>query len=423
MTISKKLKIHLLAIHLFFFTFLWLPTPSMWMIICLEVILFFSFFVGFNWLKKIARHFEMINMSMENIKSQDFSIRMKKTGQKDFDLLVEVYNYMIDKLRSERIATSEINNLLASIIQASPSGIVLFDFDHRIKAINPAASALLNKTKEELMAKTPLQLAGNISEILLTDEGKWSVIHQGGQNIIRAYCGKFINQGFETKFVLFEDFSDEIHRVEKKAYEKLIRMMGHEVNNTAGAVNSVLDTYIRKHKDVYASTFQIVKERNENLSEFMKRLSELARLPAPEKSLFDLMPLVKKTVQLIDAKFKHKNIDWTISEELGSMDVMADRLQFEQVIINVLTNAAEAIQQLGKIWVAWSISDKQVTIRNNGIALTTEEERQIFTPFYSNKPDGQGIGLTLSREVLQQHGFKFHLKTIGDGITEFRIQF
>ena len=422
MRISTKLKIYLLVIHLVFVAILWILGSSVWLILGGELVLLVSFFIGFRWIQKIGRHFDMISMSMENIKSQDFTIRIKNTGQKEFDLLVKVYNHMIDKLRSERISTSEINYLLGSIIKASPSGIVLFDFDNRIKAINPAASEILNTQEVDLIGKRSDQLEKHVSDILFLEDNKWHVIHQGSLNIIRSYSGKFINQGFETRFVIFEDFSEEIHNVEKKAYEKLIRMMGHEVNNTAGAVNSVLDTYISKHDDAYARTFQIVKERNENLSQFMKRLSALARMPSPEKTSFDLMPVIKQAVVLIKAKFADKAISWSIREDSEPFMVDADQLQIEQVIINVLTNAAEAIDTEGNISIECSRPNRQLLIHNDGRPLSAEEEQQIFTLFYSTKPEGQGIGLTVTREILQQHGFRFHLKSLHDGLTEFSIQ-
>ncbi len=424
MNINNKLKIYLLLIHVLFFAlFLQQGNSPVWLIIAVEVLLVISCFISFGMLQKINRHFDMITMSMENIKSQDFSIRMKKSGQKEFDRLVEVYNHMIDKLRAERISTSEINYLLASIIKASPAGIVLFDFDNHIKAINPAAAKFLYKTENELLGKQFTDLEKSITDILYQDDHNWRVIHNGGLNIIRSYSGKFINQGFETRFVLFEDFSEEIHRVEKNAYKKLIRMMGHEVNNTAGAVNSVLETYISKHEDVYSKTFKIVKDRNKHLSLFMKRLSTLARLPMPEIATFDLGPTIRQAALLIKAKFGSKHIDWIIRKDEAPFTVSADQLQIEQVLINVFTNAAEAIEQVGEISVDWTAGSGELFIRNNGQQISDEDEAQIFTSFFTTKPEGQGIGLTLIRAILEQHGFQFHLKSLSSDITEFAIQF
>lgn len=421
MKITSRLKIYIIVMHVLMLTVTWIAEVPVWAIIILEVVIVTSVILGLWWVSALSKQYQLISSSIENIKSEDFTIQLKATGQKEFDVLVNVYNTMIQHLKAERVSTSEMNHFLASIIENSPSGIVLLDFDNKIKAVNPSAEKLLASKKNELLGKGFDEIPSDIAEILYYDSSDWQVLNQGLNRIFRVYGGKFINRGFETRFVLFDDFSKEVYQMEKQSYEKIVRIMGHEVNNTTGAVNSVLDTYIGKNEDSYASAFQIVKERNINLSHFMKRLSEVVRLPAPELLEINLIPITKQCVVLLKPNYPNKNITWRILNADIDFSINADQIQIEQALINILTNAAEAIENTGFIEIDYLVDSIALVIRNNGEPITQEQQKNIFSPFYTTKSTGKGVGLTLTREILMNHNCSFHLKTMDSGITEFYI--
>ena len=423
MKITLRLKIYVLVVHSVMLAIIWLAEVPVWAIIGLEVFILASVFIGLWWINLLTKQYQLISSAVENLQSEDFAIQLKESGQKEFDVLVKVYNTMIQRLREERISTNEMNHFLSSIIKNSPSGIVLFNFDNKVKAVNPAAERLLHISEAELLGKGFSDMADDMAEILYYHRQEWKVIHQGVNSVFRAYGGKFINRGFETRFVLFDDFSHEIYAMEKQSYEKIVRIMGHEVNNTTGAVNSVLDTYIGKNEDNYARAFQIVKERNINLSHFMKRLSEVVSLPLPELMNINLAPIIKQCVVLLKARFSEKNITWQMWGTEDDLNIMADQVQMEQALINVLTNAAEAIEEQGIIEIECHAQSRELFIRNNGLPLTEEEQKNIFSPFFTTKSTGKGVGLTLTREILTNHTFEFHLKKLPSAKTEFYVKF
>lgn len=423
MKMTYKIKLYIVFIHILMIGCIWISEVPVWGIILLEILLTLSMILGFWWINQIGSQFKLISSSVENINNEDLSIQFKKTGHKEFDKLISVYNHMIQQLRAERISTGEMNHLLANIIENSPSGIVLFDYDNKVKAVNPAAEALLELNEEKLTGKGKEDLSVNLSELLFYESAEWKVIQQGVNNIFRVYGGKFIDRGFETRFVLFENFAAEVHQMEKQSYEKIIRIMGHEVNNTIGAVDSVLDTYIGKHEDAYSQAFEIVKQRNDHLSQFMKRLADVVKLPLPQPVDCDLYPMIKQCVIMIKSKFSRKAIEWIFDQDETSFMTKADPVQLERVFINVLTNAAEAIEEMGQISIDIDTLTKELFIKNDGTPINEEQQINIFSPFYTTKSTGQGIGLTLTREILINHQFGYHLKTLDNGITEFYIKF
>ena len=423
MKTTRKLIIYLLVVHLAILLLVWMADFPAWAIICSEILVIISAVLGIRWADRMDKQQQIITSSIENLKSQDLTLQLKETGNEEFDTLVGLYNSMIENLRSERVATNELNYFLASIIRASPSGIVLFDYDNLIKSVNPAAENLLGTEEKALLGKGRDELPGEIADVLYYDRPEWNVVKRDVNNIIRVYGGRFINRGFETRFVLFEDFSKEIYAAEKASYDTIVRMMGHEVNNTTGAVNSVLDTYIDRHDDTFSRTFKIIRERNDNLGSFMKKLSDIVRLPDPDLMEFDLAPVIRQVMVLVKARFNDRSITWALNPPEGSFTVRADQAQMEQALINILTNAAEAISEEGRVEVEYDEKNKTLFVRNDGEPLTEEQQQKAFTSFFTTKEKGKGIGLMLTREILDRHGCRFYLKKIEDGRTEFGVRF
>ena len=423
MTVTRKLIGYNILVHSCIVALIWLGSFPAWAIVTMEGLLVFSFLSGWRWIRIIDKQQDLITSSIENLKSRDFAIQLRETGHQEFDGLVKVYNQMIENLRNERVAANELNYFLASIIRASPSGIVLFDYDDNIKAVNPAAEQLLEEKQEGLLGKGKKDLPLAMATILYYTRHEWKVVQREVNKVIRVYCGRFMNRGFETRFVLFEDFSREMYETEKASWESIVRMMGHEVNNTTGAVNSVLDTYIGNHDDNFSTTFQIIKDRNNNLGLFMRKLSDMVRLPRPDLLHINIVPVIRQSMVLVKAKFKNRTITWELDRPDGEFYVRADQPQMEQVFINVLTNAAEAISGEGRVEVTYDQKHHELLIRNNGEPLSEENTKKVFTSFFTTKTNGMGVGLMLTREILKNHGCQFYLKTMEAGITEFGITF
>ena len=169
--------------------------------------------------------------------------RVREVKQADVDRLIQVYNRMVDALRGERVQLQEQQHFLARVLRESPGGIVVLDFDGRVSLANPAAERLLQAPGETL---TGAELAA-LDRVLARDlvalaPGERRVLAVWGGRRVRALHGTFLDRGFRRSFYLLEELTEELRHSEKAAYEKLIRMLSHEVNNTVGASNSLLNS-------------------------------------------------------------------------------------------------------------------------------------------------------------------------------------
>jgi nitrogen fixation/metabolism regulation signal transduction histidine kinase len=399
----------------------WLLQANKALFILSEVLILFSLLISVQLYRDFIQPLKFLLTGAEAIKDQDFSVKFRKVGKFEMDKLIEVYNDMIDQLRKERLQVAEQHFFLDKLIQASPIAVVILDFDGRITNLNPKAQILFAQTNQEFMNQplTALQHA-IIPHLSLLENGESRIIHLSGVETYKIQRSFFMDRGFARPFLMLEELTTEMLETEKKAYGKVIRMMAHEVNNSIGAVNSILDI-TKKHiqDDELLQVLQVATERNDRLNLFMRRFADIVRLPPPNKTLTDLVPLVKNVAQLMKHQAALKNISLNCQPSPAAVMKMIDVAQMEQVLVNIIKNAIEACGDQNEIQIITSL--RGIVIRNNGAGIPEAMENQLFTPFFSSKPDGQGIGLTLIREILINHEFAFSLKTGTDGWTEFVI--
>jgi signal transduction histidine kinase len=335
---------------------------------------------------------------------------------------------MIDQLRQERTAQQEQHFFLEKLVHTAPAGIVLFDYDGLVTDINPKALAYTGGefSPGQLKGRTPDSIPHPLFAAmapLRNNESKTLVL--SGARTFRIQKGQFVDRGFPRSFVLIEELTAEILEAEKRSYGKVIRMMAHEVNNSIGAVNSILDTTLQLHSGPpeIRDALAVAIERNDHLNRFMRNFADVIRLPEPRRENFDLHALLKRVGQLMEFKAREQGVrlEWQLAE--GPLQVSADPGQIEQVLINVVKNALEAIEGGGTITFQTSRRPAQLVIADTGKGIPAEVADKLFTPFFTDKAGGQGIGLTLTREILTAHGFPFSLKTGEDGVTRFRVEF
>jgi signal transduction histidine kinase len=244
-----------------------------------------------------------------------------------------------------------------------------------------------------------------------------------GINTYKLQKAHFIDRGFPRHFIMIEKLTAEILAAEKNVYGKVIRMMAHEVNNTIGPVNSIIQSTLQsgRYSAPLTHALEIAMERNHNLNAFMRNFADLVRIPLPEKKPIDLIPLVQRTTDLMQSRTGEKKIKFLTEYNARQLLISADTQLMEQALINIIKNAMEAIEDTGTITILSYTHPRQLLIRNTGKGIPREAEENLFSPFYSTKKDGQGIGLTLVREILTSHGFTFSLKTVAPDQTEFSI--
>lgn len=375
---------------------------------------------------------EIITTGTELIKSKDFTSKFEEIGQKEVDLLIKVYNEMIDQLREERLKLQEKTFFIEKIIHNSPTGVIIFDFDSKIDIVNPSAENYLQLPENQLKGKKLSAVKSQLAKKLIKiEKGRPEIIPTNGNRKFRVHKLYFLDRGFMRDFMLLEELTREIQQSEKSAYEKIIRVMAHEVNNSVGAANSLLhsclnykDQISEEDKNDFVSALSVAISRSDHLNNFIKSYADVIRLPEPKLQKCNLSELVNNLVLLLKPKLKEKNIELELDIE-SFLSLSFDKNLMEQAIVNLIKNSMEAIKKHGKISIRAGIKNKKIflEIEDNGEGILENDMENIFTPFFSTKEDGTGIGLTMVQEILNKHKFDFVLKSIPGNTTVFTIFF
>ena len=316
------------------------------------------------------------------------------------------------------------------LISVSPMGVIILDLDERISMANKAALEFLNEgTEEDIQNKTMDKLTGSLAEELSRiPKDTTTTIRLSDSHIYRCSRLSFVDHGFAHPFYLIESLTSEVMKAEKKAYEKVIRMIAHEVNNSVAGITSTLDTVndalqtMEDTEDI-REVMKVCVERSFSMSRFITNFADVVKIPEPQLEEVQLNDRVIACKMFMENICQDRNI--TLHLELCDENpgVKMDTSLFEQVLINIIKNAAESIETDGQITIRTSASPTMIEIGDTGKGISKDVEAKLFTPFFSTKPNGQGIGLIFIREVLMKHGYTFSLRTYPDGITRFRICF
>ena len=383
--------------------------------------------------RKIVKPMNIIGSGMELLREQDFSSRLSKVGQYETDRIVNVFNRMMEQLKNERLRLREQNHFLDLLIQASPMGVIITTLDGEISQLNPMGLKMMGVQLEEVIGKKMEEVDSPLAEGLAAiSKDHTSVVQLNDANIYKCTHSSFIDRGFHHPFYLIEKMTEEVMRAEKKAYEKVIRMIAHEVNNTTAGITSTLDTVgqaLSAEDDMedICEAMRVCMERCFSMSRFITRFADVVKIPEPTLSLVKVNDLLAMCKRFMEGMCADRNILLLEEYDPEVEDVRLDAVLFEQVLVNIIKNAAESIEcapegtiAQGRI-VVRTIAPCTIEVVDNGPGMTKETEAKIFSPFFSTKPNGQGIGLVFIREVLTRHGCTFSLRTYSDGLTRFRI--
>ena len=434
MTLRGRFIIYLAVVHLIFaaLAVVLLRSRPLWLF-AVEIAFAASLAAGVKVGRDMFRHLGFAAEGLRLIREQEFTSRFLEVGQPEIDELIAVYNRMVDNLREERTRLREQHHFLSQILAVSPSGVVILDFEQRISDANPAAERLLGRAAADLKGQRFHDLGSPLADALGSLEpGGAHVVTLSGSRRVKCHHGTFLDRGFPRSFRLIEELTEELRQFERAAYEKLVRVMSHEVNNSLAAANSLLHSclnYGHELTDASRADFEgalgIVIQRTEQLNSFMRRFADVFRLPPPVKKPDEVVVLVENIVRLLGARAEAAGVTWRWEIDRRSLRVPIDRGQMEQALLNVLQNAIEAIDGAGTITIRLTSGNgrPKLMIEDTGPGIAQEAQANLFTPFFSTKPKGQGIGLTLVQEVLAGHGFDYALERLPNDTTRFTIVF
>jgi len=432
-TLRAKLIVYFVTAHALFAAIAWATLRGKpGRLLAAEAALLLSVATGVALVRAWIVPMRLVRAGSRLMHDGDFTARFRKTGHAEIDAMIDVYNRMIDALRDERTRGREQEGFVQKLIAASPSGIVTTDHDGRIHQINAAANRFLEAPAGFVLGRpieaVELPLARALDHL---PPGGSEIVTLHGRRRFKCVRASFYDRGHPRTFFLIEDLTAELYEAEKSAYGKLIRMTTHEVNNSVAAVRSLLEsmsTYApqlaSEDQTDFRKGIEVSVTRLDHLNAFMRGFADVVRIPAPELRPCVLKDLVDDILVLMGPQLAARRIEvrWLEVADAGSS--LLDRNQMEHVLVNVVKNAMEAIGEDGRITLALRPERTHLTleIADSGPGLTESSRGRLFTPFFSTKKDGRGLGLTVVREILVQHRFEFELENAAAGGAVFRLR-
>lgn len=382
--------------------------------------------------RKINRPIQALTDGLDLLKGQDWNTTLQKVGQTEVDKIATTFNSMIERLREQRLRFEEQSHFLDLLIDKAPIGVMIIGFDHRITLVNPASERIFGLSSSAMEGLTPEQLPGSVGGCLASLAiAESRIIRAESGATYKCSCYSLIDRGVTHRFYLIEDIGDEMAHAEREAYERIIRVIAHEVNNTVAPMASALDIV----GEVSASTpetqslLHSCSERALGMSAFVSRLAEVVKIPEPLLQPCRINDLIRRNRPFLESLCMPSGCKVTFSLNEDAPLCMADHSLIEQSLVNIIKNAAESVSQTdcaGEISIETASSSKgnlRVTVCDNGAGISADKSMKIFTPFYTDKPGGHGVGLTFVREVLRRHRCSYSLRTGSDRLTRFTIEF
>ena len=364
--------------------------------------------LAFSLRGRVVRHLQTLSNLLAAMREGDYSIRARGAGREDAlgDVMLEV-NALGETLRAQRLGALEATALLRTVMGEIDVAVFAFDAEEGLRLVNRAGERLFAQPAGRLLGRTAAELG--LEEFLHSADDSQIIPKtfpgQAGRWGVRRSI--FREGGLPHQLLVLSDLSRELREEEREAWKRLVRVLGHELNNSltpiksiAGSLESLLVREPRPadwHDDM-ARGLSIIGSRSESLSRFMQAYAHLARLPPPRFAPVNVHELVSRVAEL-ETRLPVRVVPG------AELTIQADADQLEQLLINLQRNAADAaLQTGGDVSVGW--------IRNtNHFTLVVEDEgpglsntSNLFVPFFTTKPGGSGIGLVLSRQIAEAHG-------------------
>lgn len=359
--------------------------------------------------RSVSKPLRAVESGMYLLRDQDFSSRLRLTGQQDADRVVNLYNSLIESMKAERLKTQEQDRFLSLVVDASPLGIAICDFDGNITETNRAWNAM----QSPAMTKAIESVA----------DGESQTVRLADALIVRISKLWFMDSGFKRRFILVERLTDEIAAAEKQMFNKIVRTIGHEVNNTLGSVISVLDSLGEMHQDDPFAADAITSSTRSctNLVNFVRGYADIVKLPPVTSEPVRLNEWMSGILPTLKA-LAPDNVTLTFTPDAYAGEAYIDPMLMERVMINIVRNAAESIGERPDGLIQIQTESNGIKVTDNGRGISDGAAEKLFTPFFSTKRPDRGLGLMLIADILRAHRARFSLATAPDTrLTTFSI--
>src|SRR5437868_8133081 len=365
----------------------------------------------------VIRPLQTMTNLLAALREGDYSIRARGARANDAlgEALLEV-NELGETLRLRRVGASEATALLRTIMAEIDVAVFTFDPERRLRLVNRAGENLLGQPMDKVLGRRAKNLGLEIC-LDADQDAPLTLSFPGGSGRWGVRRSTFRERGLPHELLVLTDLSRTLREEERRAWQRIVRVLGHEMNNSLAPIKSLagsLETLLRREpmprdwKQDAESGLKSIASRADSLSRFMQAYTRLAKLPPPQMEDADLGELVQRVVSLEPRQEVQVNPG-------GKLHIHADAAQIEQVLINLVHNAVDAVLETkGAVTIRWLEAGDcvEVIVRDEGEGIMNPTN--LFVPFLSPKPGGSGIGLTLSRQIAEAHGGTISLTNRND---------
>jgi nitrogen fixation/metabolism regulation signal transduction histidine kinase len=383
-------------------------------------VLIVGFWLGFaaSVKENVANPLRTLANLLEAMREGDYSIRGREDRNEDaLREVMQQVNAMSATLRAQRLGALEATTLLRKVMEVIDVAIFTFDEHQKLRLVNPAGAKLLEQPIERLIGLDAITLG---LDVFLVGPAQQTVARQFPAGMRRWGVSRttFREGGLPHWLLVVGDLTRPLREEELTAWRKLVRVLGHELNNSLAPIKSIagsLETLMRRDpmpddwRDDMRSGLNVIASRSEALSRFMSAYARLAKLPPPTLAPIRIGDLLRRIADL------EMRLRPTLAPG-PDCTIMGDGDQLEQALINLVRNAVDAsLETGGGVKIGWRCENShvEVWIRDEGPGLSNTGN--LFVPFFTTKPGGSGIGLVLSRQIAEAHGGTLSLDNVPEG--------
>jgi two-component system nitrogen regulation sensor histidine kinase NtrY len=357
--------------------------------------------------ERVVRPLQTLSNMLAALREGDYSIRARGADRDDaLGLALLESNLLGETLRTQRLGAMEATALLRTVMAEIDVAVFAFDDEDRVRLVNRAGERLLAQPAERLLGRTAEQV-GLADGLQGPSPRTMDVTYPGGAGRWEVRRGPFRQDGRPHTLLVLADVSKTLREEELQAWQRLVRVLSHEINNSLAPIKSITGSLLslleRNHRPADADDdlrrgLNVIGGRSEALVRFMSAYARLAKLPAPNRVPLDVATWVRRVAAL------ETRMPVTVVEGPATT-LRADGDQLDQLLINLVRNAVDAsLESNGDVRIRW-------TRQNGNLSLMVEDEgpglasaSNLFVPFFTTKPQGSGIGLVLSRQIAEAHG-------------------
>ena len=383
-----------------------------------------------------------------SIKNEDFTLRFPEYGDvKSLNELNRSLNLLNGMIQEVYLKNQAQEKYYQEILKQAEIGILTFNAKGHIFFANPRVEKLLNYTPLnhiKQLTQVDDDLYALFSELKPFDRRLFKLTNERETSELVIKSTEITLNGKALNLVTVQDINNELDEKETDSWVKLIRVLTHEIMNTIAPITSISESILNYHKDengTLATTqldenqikntvkgLEVIKNQGGDLMNFVQSYRSFLNVPAPDKKIISVDRLLEKVMVVAGQQIESQIILFEIISESKGLEIFADETQITQVLVNLTKNAIQALRETadGQIKLISGINTanrKYIIVKDNGPGIAPDMINQVFVPFFTTKNDGTGIGLSLSKQIMQLHGGSLKAHSIPNTETAFTLVF